>query len=792
MTGNTHNTANTAKVKHMSLPEGITLGHYKLLHVLGQGGFGITYLAVDQRTNAQVVIKENLPTFYAARDDASMQVQPLAVEDAVQNYAHTLQRFVDEARILARLNHPNIVRVHEAFEALGTAYYVMPYIEAKELHKVIPTEAVDEAWLLPILKAVLSALDYLHAKNLLHRDLKPGNILLQTDGTPILIDFGTARALQTERSATMVGTPGYTPIEQITTHGKRGAWTDIYALGATCYRLITGQLPPEANARLAEDEDPYLPLTSRAELRARFSPALLSSIDKALAIRAKDRWQSAQEWTAALAAPTTPSVAPSSTPLPTEQAAEASAASGDSSKKPLTFILILLVALLIGGGYGVYAYLDAVEQERLQAEYTLSETKRIIAQEHAERLKREEEARIAQEEAERLAREEAERKAREEAERIAREEAERLAREEAERIAREEAERKAREEACSQYMQTVLAAHTKASLPDAKDIPLPPNEQVLQTLRELADKGNHEAEFVFSVLTAHGLEVSQDENKAMDYLRKAANGEQPHAQNALGRRYEIGSGVAKDEVEAVKWYRKAAEQGHAEGQNNLGWCYYHGIGVAEDGAEAVKWFRMAAEQGYAAGQANLGWCYQDGIGVAKDGAEAVKWYRKAAEQGLAMGQYSLGYCYYEGFGVTRNRSEAVKWFRKAAEQGYAKGQNYLGYCYHYGIGVAKDDVEAVKWHRKAAEQGDAGGQNNLGFCYEEGIGVAKDGAEAVKWFRKAAEQGHAGAQFNLGYCYMNGIGVAKDGAEAVKWYRKAARQGDEDAQKALKKMGKKW
>ena len=80
----------------------------------------------------------------------------------------------------------------------------------------------------------------------------------------------------------------------------------------------------------------------------------------------------------------------------------------------------------------------------------------------------------------------------------------------------------------------------------------------------------------------------------------------------------------------------------------------------------------------------------------------------------------------------------------------------------------------------------------MGFCYEEGIGVAKDGAEAVKWFRKAAEQGHAGAQFNLGYCYMNGIGVAKDGAEAVKWYRKAARQGDEDAQKALKKMGKKW
>lgn len=167
MMGNTHSAANMEKTKNIGLPEGFSLGHYHLLNVLGQGGFGITYLALDQRTNVRVVIKENLPTFYAARDEATLQVRPLAVPDAVQSYDHTLRRFVDEARILARLKHPNIVRVQEAFEALGTAYYVMPYIEAKELHKVIPTEAVNEAWLQPILKAVLSALDYLHAKRLL-------------------------------------------------------------------------------------------------------------------------------------------------------------------------------------------------------------------------------------------------------------------------------------------------------------------------------------------------------------------------------------------------------------------------------------------------------------------------------------------------------------------------------------------------------------------------------------------------------------------------------------------------
>ncbi len=418
----------------VALPVGLQLGHYRLLRKIGQGGFGITYLAEHIQSHEQVVIKENLPTFYAYRDKDSLHVYPLDDGSSAENYAHTLQRFVEEARTLARLNHPNIVRVLEAFEALGTAYYVMPYIEAKELHRVIPTEAVNEAWLLPILKAVLGALDYLHAKNLLHRDLKPGNILLQADGTPILIDFGTARALQTERSATMVGTPGYTPLEQITPNGNRGPWTDLYALGATCYRLITGELPPQSIERI--DDDPYRPLAHRAELQGRFSPAFLHAIDTALAVRAKKRWQNAQEWAVALPTSAGPSLNRRSTPqpslpTPTEKAEEAPPAQ-TGGKMPLVLIISLLTLLLLGGGgYGVYAYQNILEQRRIQAEYELAEAKRM-AQEQAERLKREEEARRAREEAERLAR------AKEEAERLAREEAERKAKEKAKGIAQNE------------------------------------------------------------------------------------------------------------------------------------------------------------------------------------------------------------------------------------------------------------------------------------------------------------------------------------------------------------------
>lgn len=308
------NTAYGDAWKSMALPEGLDLGHYRILRKLGQGGFGITYLAQNQHTGEYVVVKENLPTFYAVRDQATWSIMPYDVEDAAANYSHTLQRFVEEAKLLARLRHPNIVRVSEAFEALGTAYYVMPYINGQELHKAAPS-VVTEQWLLPILSTLLNTLAYLHSQNLLHRDLKPGNILLQADGSPMLIDFGTARALYSERSVTMVGTPGYTPIEQISARGNCGAWTDLYALGATCYRVITGEMPPDANARLAEEEDAYHPLAARRELVGRFSPVLLKSIDKALSLRAKNRWQCAEEWLQALQLPPIP-YSPQLPPIP--------------------------------------------------------------------------------------------------------------------------------------------------------------------------------------------------------------------------------------------------------------------------------------------------------------------------------------------------------------------------------------------------------------------------------------------------------------------------------------------
>ena len=385
MTGSSHN---NDSAQGIALPEGVELGKYLIIRKIGQGGFGITYLAQHIESKEHVVVKENMPMFCAYRSEKTLAIHPLDDGEAKENYSHTLTRFVDEARTLAHLHHPNIVRVLEAFEALGTAYYVMPLITGKELHKAAPA-VVDEAWLAPILRTLLGALEYLHGKKLLHRDLKPGNILLQEDGTPIIIDFGTARALQSNRSATMVGTPGYTPIEQITVHGNRGPWTDLYALGATCYRVISGELPPEANERLAADEDPYRPLAKRVELRRHFSVDFLQSIDTALAIRAKNRWQSAREWLEVLPAVDQTTQQPVTQSLPVSSIPTSSPATDEKkdvpSRKRFPIILAILLLALSGGAYGVYSCTQSATEKRMREEFAQAEMMNQLAHEKAKK-----------------------------------------------------------------------------------------------------------------------------------------------------------------------------------------------------------------------------------------------------------------------------------------------------------------------------------------------------------------------------------------------------------------------
>lgn len=293
-----------------SLPVQCGLYDYTILKVLGYGGFGITYLVHDEGLDCDFVLKENMPRIFCGRNSTTMAVAPLA--GAEEHYRWALERFKDEARTLAKLNHRNIVRVIRVFEALGTAYYVMEKIDGEELH-LAAEKRNDEAFLRPISERLLQALTYLHNKSILHRDIKPSNILVTEQGEPMLIDFGTARSLSGGHDHTQIKSEGYSPIEQVQTNGNVGPWTDIYALGATLCHALTGNCPPDCVDRLMADT--YVPLANRPELAAHYSQPFLSSIDRALQPLPQNRWQSAAEWLEALKLPATPT-RPLSVPPP--------------------------------------------------------------------------------------------------------------------------------------------------------------------------------------------------------------------------------------------------------------------------------------------------------------------------------------------------------------------------------------------------------------------------------------------------------------------------------------------
>ena len=282
----------------LALPQGTRIRDFEFHRVLGHGGFGITYLGWNLSLDIPVAIKEYLPTDLATREQ-DLSVVPQSSQVA-SDFQWGLERFLDEARTLARFQYPNIVRVHQYFEAHGTAYISMDYVEGEDLSTYLARkETLSEDELKGILYPLLDALEVIHRADFLHRDIKPGNIVIRdTDGSPVLLDFGAARQAigAKSRSVTSIVTPGYAPIEQYSSRGRQGAWTDIYALGGVCYRALTGQVPDDATDRMRND--PLIPVAERCTGQA--SRGFLLAIDAALSVDEGDRPQSVGAWREAM------------------------------------------------------------------------------------------------------------------------------------------------------------------------------------------------------------------------------------------------------------------------------------------------------------------------------------------------------------------------------------------------------------------------------------------------------------------------------------------------------------
>jgi serine/threonine protein kinase len=268
-----------------SLAVGSLLHEFEVQSVLGHGGFGITYLALDTNLQEQVAIKEYLPNDIGVRvADATVQAKS---EGDRSTFEAGLESFLEKARRLVRARHPNVVNVRRFFRLHGTGYIVQNYERGQTLGQRLGSGPIHEDELRRILNGVLDGLEKVHDLPMLHRDIKPSNIILREDGSPVLIDFGAARDFESRntRSITAMGTEGYSPPEQRGVGGQQGPWTDLYALGATAYHCVTGEAPADALRRLRKD----ILVPARTAAEGKYSPALLGAIDWMLKIDEAER-----------------------------------------------------------------------------------------------------------------------------------------------------------------------------------------------------------------------------------------------------------------------------------------------------------------------------------------------------------------------------------------------------------------------------------------------------------------------------------------------------------------------
>jgi serine/threonine protein kinase/TPR repeat protein len=605
-----------------ALPRGYHLHWYLLEQVLGQGGFGITYLARDTNLDQRVAIKEYLPVEVAARrNDASVRAR---TEEHDERYRGGLARFIREARTLARFDHPNIVRVLSVFEFNNTAYMVMRFEEGSNLAAVLERRGtLPEGELMRIVQPILDGLELVHNAGFIHRDIKPDNIHIRADGSPVLLDFGSARQpISHAPSMTILVAPGYAPFEQYYSSGEnQGPWTDIYALGATCYRAISGAAPLDAIARskgvLGSAREMLVPASVVGA--GKYSERLLKAIDHALEFEERKRPQSIAEWRrellpqagathpqpAAQSAAAPPAPQPAESPTkPVRTGARTAVLAGVAGA---AVTIVAATVLLLHRGiidFGPHEPVNpgsskdlekqiedlkkqmaeqsnkqAVEQKQREDAFKQKQEEQQKSLEAARKKQADEEKQRAEEQRQA----EAARK-KQEQEKLAAAQKQKLAKQQAEAARKKKAEEEQKKVAAEREAKKQASAQTQVATAAPAVTPAPPSQaQQLKKAESDYAAGKHA--------------------DALPVFKQHAEGGNAEAQLDLGKAFAAGHGVKRDDASAAKWYTKAAMQGNAEAQLRLGELYAAGHGVPQDDFQAYVWFSAAARGGNTAAKA---------------------------------------------------------------------------------------------------------------------------------------------------------------------------------------------
>ena len=522
------------KNRHLNaLTPGTQLHWYEIKDILGQGGFGITYLAEDLNLAHEVAIKEYMPVDLATRVEQN-HVQSVSHEHEYR-YRWGLQNFIDEARTIGQFKHPNIVRVRNVFEANNTAYMVMDYELGETLQEILNRRKIlEEADVRTVIFPILDGMKLIHAHGFIHRDIKPANIFIRVDGEPVLLDFGSARqALEESRHAlTSIFSKGYAPIEQYNTNDdEQGPWTDIYAVGATIYRSISGIPPCDAIDRSTAisitGRDTYV---SAMEIgKGKYSETLLKAVDMAMNFKRQDRPQSISEWQTIILDQDripAPAVSKPDQPGKSENALTVhlqNAEQGDvSAQATLAFLYAKGIGAEKNEAEAARWYAKAAEQGHLKSFLWYQK-------------------------------------------------------------AAEQGDLTAQATVAMMYMKGIGADRNYTA--------------AFNWYYSAAEKGHLNSMANLGDMYAKGIGVQNDQQQAFKWYRKAAESGHINAQMNLGFMFGKGYGTSRDDTEAYHWYRRAAESGHPNAQYNLGVIYSKGRGVSRNVEEARKWYKKAADQG---------------------------------------------------------------------------------------------------------------------------------------------------------------------------------------------------
>ena len=803
----TANTINDAVTMHPGAAGTLLAGRYRVVRQLGQGGMGSVWLAEDTQLDGKLFAIKMLPTILVSNKRAYRQLK-------------------DEALVAMQLVHPNIVQIRAFEENNGNPFLVMDYIEGKSLDDCLEEwGTLSESEAIALLKPVAKALDYAHSQGVVHRDVKPGNVMVRMDGTPFILDFGIAREIQ--ETMTRVtgklssGTLLYMSPEQLNGEPPKPA-QDVYSFAAMVYECLKGEPPfsrGQIEHQILNNRPEPLPLDgspiSRSVMaglakRPENRPTTCVSVLKGFCRNAQLQEIRRERIPVAMEAPRLAggkrlwlgvgSVAlvaivvgvvlwhgcdRSQMSRSVQQVSVTNSVpdieAGDKKKDPYALFekgeyqeVISEMSSDVSTDPDVAYVCGLIYAKGLlgkNGQMALPDLKKAESC-FAEAIKFDHPLSCC--ELGMLYCQGAHRIEKDGRKGLS------LIQESKDRV-----EKMAK--SGNRYAQELMGdLHWNGyGCPTNRGVAVEWYLKMKDRCLASASDGVLHEQFTVGLLWEDGLWGWTNGIAALKWYGAAADRGYVLAQVHLGVMYWEGTGVTQDYYKAVKWLRKAAEQGYADAQNLMGRAYNEGWGVAKDLDEALKWYRKAADQDNIAAQFNLGFMYWNGEGVAQDYYDAVKWLRKAAEQGNADAQNLMGWAYYEGWGVAKDFGEALKWFRKAADQDNVVAQYNIGFMYWNGSGVTQDYYEAVEWLRKSAEQDYADAQNLMGRAYNEGWGVAKDLGEALKWYRKAADQDNISAQYNLGAMYWDGVGVEQDYAVGVKWLRKAADQGDADAQNLM-------